>query len=213
MCKSQPCIEELVNTAMKEEFETNKAEVEGDVHDKKFPCPEPLDIFSSDIMLQKIAEKVMGKELTKETFETTVTKVEKEEVQMLSQINVELECAVPKCNFGGQGTKYKTPPLLHHQALQLRERHRADAHDLGGAEVASDHDVLVDAVIETVCKPVLLKGCSVGQFKSFQVAWALYAAKYSQEYRSQLKEQYWVVDETTLLDFIGCIILRTAIAA
>ena len=131
-------------------------------------------------------------------FENTVSKVEEEEVQMPSQINIELECAVPGCNFGGQGTKYKTPPLLHHQALQLLDWHRADAHGLGEAEVASDHDVQVDIVPETVCKPVLLRGCSVGQFKSFQVAWALYAEKYSQEHKSQLKEQYCEVDETRL---------------
>ncbi len=38
-------------------------------------------------------------------FENTVSKVEEEEVQMPSQINIELECAVPGCNSGGQGTK------------------------------------------------------------------------------------------------------------
>ena len=34
MCQSQPCIEELDKTAMKEEFETTKAEVEGDECDE-----------------------------------------------------------------------------------------------------------------------------------------------------------------------------------
>ena len=84
-------------------------------------------------------------------FEDTVTRVEKEEVQMLSQITVEMECTVPDCNFDGHGTKYRTPPLLQHQAMQLLDMHRADAHDVGEAEVVNDHDVQVKAVPETDC--------------------------------------------------------------
>ena len=102
-------------------------------------------------------------------MENTVTNVEKEEVQMPSQVTVELECQVPSCNFDGHGNKFKTPPLPPHEALQLLKIHRAIDHGMGGAEVASDHDVQVDAVPETVCKPVLLRRCSVGQFKSSQV--------------------------------------------
>ena len=45
-------------------------------------------------------------------FEDTVIKVEKEEVQTLSQITVELECMVPSCDSDGRGNKFKTPTLL-----------------------------------------------------------------------------------------------------
>ena len=102
-------------------------------------------------------------------FEDTVTRVEKEEVQMPSQVTVELACQVPNCNFDGHGNNFKTPPLSQHEALQLLQIHRAMDHGLRGAVVASDHDVQVDAVPETVCKPALLRGCSVEQFQSFQV--------------------------------------------
>ena len=40
-------------------------------------------------------------------FESTVSEVEEEEVQMPCKIDIELECAVPGCNFGGQGTNYR----------------------------------------------------------------------------------------------------------
>ena len=122
MCQSQPCIEELDKTAMKEEFETTKVEVEGDERD------EFLGIFSSDKMLKKIAEKVMGKE-----FETTVTKVEEE--------------------------------VLH----------------------------------KTVGKPILRRGCSVGQFKSFQMDWGRYAEKYSSWFKAQPGEE----DEHMLNDLLN----------
>ena len=87
-----------------------------------------------------------------------------------------------------------TPPFLQHQVTQLLDWHRADAHDVEGAEVVNDHDVQVEAVPETDCKPVPLRGCRVGQFKSFHMAWDLYAEKY----RSQLKEQHGEVDELRL---------------
>ena len=84
-------------------------------------------------------------------YENTVTVVEVEEVQMVSQSNIELEFTVPGCNFDEHGTKYKTPPLPQQYALQLMGIHRADAHDLGEAEVDNDCDVQVEAEDETVC--------------------------------------------------------------
>ena len=168
-------------------------------------------------------------------FENTVTKVEKEDVQMPNQVYVELGCQVLSC-------KYKTPPLLRYWAMQLLERHRwsHDAHDVGEAEVANDNDVQVKAVPcgeefdgtakttmtgaqgqyedtvtkvekeevklpnqdtveveatpEAVCRPVLPRGCSVEQFKSFHMAWSLY----TKEFRSQFEETYWEADEVRL---------------
>ena len=78
-----------------------------------------------------------------------MTKAEKEEVQMPSQVTVELECQIQSCNFDEHGNKFKTPPLSQHEALQLLKIHRAMDHGLRGAEVASDHAVQVDAVPET----------------------------------------------------------------
>ena len=111
---------------------------------------------------------------------------------MPSQIAIELQCTVPSCNFDGFGTKYKTPALEPHQALQLLNRHRADAHDVGEALVDK---VEVEITPETVCRPVLPRGCSVVGFKSFNMAWALYAEKYRSQY---LDQHPWEVDELRL---------------
>ena len=50
-------------------------------------------------------------------------------------------------------------------------------------QVDKDTEVEVEATPETVFRPVLLRGCSVEQFKSFHMAWALYAEKYRSQYR------------------------------
>ena len=110
-------------------------------------------------------------------FENTVTKVEEEKVQMPSQITIELECAVQSCNFDRHGTKYKTPPLPQQYALQLMEMHRACAHGLGGVEIVNDRGAQVEYLPEPVCKAVLHRGCSVEEFKSFNVDWDKYAVQ------------------------------------
>ena len=133
--------------------------------------PDPSDLVPH---CQPCMEELDGTAKTTVTvvqgqFEDTVTRVEKVEVQMPSKVTVELACQVRSCNFDGHGNKFKIPPLSQHEALQLLKIHRAMDRGLRGAVVASDHDVQVDAVPETVCKPALLRGCSVEQFQSFQV--------------------------------------------
>ena len=147
---------------------------------------------------------------------------------MPCKINIELECAVPSCNFGRHSTKYKTQHLPQQYALQLMRMHRADAHGLEEAEVAKDHDVQVDAVPETVCTPVPLRGCNVGEPQSFQVdkdtevevedtpvmvcrpvlprgcsveqfkSFHMAWSSYAEEFRSQFEETYREVDEVRL---------------
>ena len=63
---------------------------------------------------------------------------------MMSQNSVELKCTVPGCNY----TMTITPPFLQHQVTQLLDWQRADAHDLGEAEVVNDHDVQVEVLLE-----------------------------------------------------------------
>ena len=78
--------------------------------------------------------------------------------------------------------KCKTQPLLEYQAKQMMMRHVADGH--GGGGVATDHVVDVEVLPEAVQRPVLPRGCSVGQFQSFKLDWDWYAEKYT----SQLRE-------------------------
>ena len=48
-------------------------------------------------------------------------------------------------------------------------RYVADAHGHGGGGVAADHIVDVEVLPEAVQRPVLLWGCSVGQFQFFKL--------------------------------------------
>ena len=132
-------------------------------------------------------------------FENTVSEVEEEEVQMPCKIDIELECAVPGCNFGGQGTNYKTPALEPTLAMEMLKIHRADAHGLGGAESVYDCDAQVEALPEPVCQAVLHRGCSVEEFKSFTVDWDKFAAKYSSWFTEQPGEE----DEYMLNDLLN----------
>ena len=63
-------------------------------------------------------------------------------------------------------------------------RYVADGHGHGGGGVAADHIVDVEVLPEAVQRPVLPRGCSVGQFQSFKLDWDWYAEKYT----SQLRE-------------------------
>ena len=65
-------------------------------------------------------------------------------------------------------------------------RYVADGHGHGGGGVAADHVVDVEVLPEAVQRPVLPRGCSVGQFQSFKLDWDWYAEKY----RSQLREEH-----------------------
>ena len=133
------------------------------------PCSEEINKTSVTIDGVPSDSPYLTVTVVQEQLENTVSKVEEEEVQMPCKINIELECAVPSCNFDRHGTKYKTPPLPQQYALQLMEIHRADAHGLGEAEVVFDRDAQVEALPEPVCQAVLHRGCSVEEFKSFNV--------------------------------------------
>ena len=139
-------------------------------------------------------------------LENTVSKVEEEEVQMPCKIDIELECAVPGCNFDGQGTKFKTPPLSQHEALQLLKIHRAIDHGLRGAEIIYDCDAQVEALPEPVCQAVLHRGCSEEEFKSFTVDWDKFAEKYSSWFTAQPgEEDEYMLNDLLNSHLLGCI--------
>ena len=47
---------------------------------------------------------------------------------LIAEMPVELPCATPGCNYGDEGTVYKTPALEFADTIQMLNIHRADAH-------------------------------------------------------------------------------------
>ena len=171
------------------------------------PCSEGINKTSVTISgVESPDSPYLTITVVQKQLENTVSKVEKEEVQMPCKTDIELQCAVPGCNFWGQGTNYKTPPLPQQYALQLMEMHRAVAHGIGGAEVVHDRDAQFEYLPQPACKAVLHRGCSVEEFKSFNVDWDKFAEKYSSWFTAQPgEEDEYMLNDLLNSHLLGCI--------
>ena len=90
--------------------------------------------------------------------------------------------------------------------VELLDMHRADAHGFQGTEVINDLNVKVEVLPETVGKPVFHRGCSVGQFKSFHMAWDWSAEKYRSWFKGEPgEEDEHMLNDQLNYELLACI--------
>ena len=91
-----------------------------------------------------------------------------------SEMPVQLQCATPACNYGEDGSVYRTPELEFADAIQMLNIHRAYAH---GVQTGGDTRA-VGGVVKTqlskIPRPEISGGSSQEDFRQFKVKWGQY---------------------------------------
>ena len=118
---------------------------------------------------------------------------------LIDEMPVQLPCATHNCNYGDEGTVYKTPPLEFAEAIQMLNIHRADAHGMqgagGGGEAAEGGR---KTQISKLPRPYVAGGCSQEDFKSSKRSWDQYIRSYNEVSDVVLRDQLLHCPEESL---------------
>ncbi len=117
---------------------------------------------------------------------------------LIAEMPIQLPCTTPGCDHGDGGAAYKTPALDFADAVQILDRHRADAHGVHPAGGAGPGGGVKKIHMEKIPRPELSGGSSQEDFRQFKQQWDRYVRASNETDEVRLRDQLLQCPDTDL---------------